>query len=181
MTPADFSDTAIEKLSGPHAGVATSRMRVHFSSTTDDWATPPDLFQKLDARWRFTLDVCANAENAKVPLFFTREQDGLAQSWAGNACWMNPPYGRAIGGWVAKAVSESRLPGTIVVALLPARTDTRWWSNWVAPFARVAFLRGRLKFGGAKSGAPFPSVIAVYPKRAKPKRTQLQLFTGGAK
>lgn len=77
-------------------------MSVHFSSATDLWATPQDFFDKLNAEFGFTLDVCANAENAKCADYFTAEQDGLAQDWRG-VCWMNPPYGREIGAWMRKA------------------------------------------------------------------------------
>jgi len=154
---------------------------VHFSSASIEWETPTELYRRLHHRWWFTLDVCATADNAKCPAWYDKEQDGLLQSWRGQTCWMNPPYGREIARWVQKAALESRGPGTVVVALLPARTDTRWWGDWVAPFARVTFIRGRLKFGGAKSGAPFPSALAVYPKKAKPPRLQLALFEGGAK
>jgi phage N-6-adenine-methyltransferase len=142
-------------------------MSVHpamFSSATDEWATPAELIAKLP--FRFELDVCATPENAKAPRFFTRADDGLTQEWRG-VCWMNPPYGRKVTGrWVAKAAA-SALEGATVVCLLPARTDTRWFQDFVYPVLRarpndVRFLRGRLKFGGAKHGAPFPSVLVVF-------------------
>ena len=129
-----------------------------FSSESVEWETPQDLFDKLNNVFQFTLDVCATPENAKCSVYFTKEQDGLAQSWKGHRCFMNPPYGRDIKQWVrAAAISEA-----LVVGLLPARTDTEWWHVWVAPYASVRFLRGRLKFGNAKTSAPFPSVIAVW-------------------
>lgn len=145
------------------------------SSVTDEWATPRDLFARLNARWRFELDPCATQENAVCERYFTRAENGLLQRWQGRV-FVNPPYGREIGRWVQKAALESRNPDTVVVALLPARTDTRWWGDWVAPFARVTFIRGRLKFGGARSGAPFPSALAVYPKKARPPKLQLELL-----
>jgi phage N-6-adenine-methyltransferase len=137
------------------------------SSTTDEWATPPDLFGRL-SRWfgPFDLDVCATVENAKCPRYFTREVDGLQQEWAGR-CWMNPPYGRAVGKWVRKAW-ESSGSGAIVVCLLPARPDTRWWQEYVIPYAAtVDFLPGRVRFGGATSGAPFPSAVVVFHPQAE--------------
>jgi site-specific DNA-methyltransferase (adenine-specific) len=132
-----------------------------FSSATDQWATPPLFFERWDGVFRFTLDVCADASNAKCARYFTREQDGLHQAWAPEICWMNPPYGREIGRWVRKAYEESH-KGATVVCLLPARTDTAWWHDYVMKHASITFIRGRLKFGDAKSGAPFPSVIATF-------------------
>jgi phage N-6-adenine-methyltransferase len=130
------------------------------SSNTDKWATPQWLFDTLDAHYQFGLDVCALAENAKCKKYFTPDQNGLKQKWEG-MCWMNPPYGREIGKWVKKA-NDSSLEGAIVVALLPARTDTAWFWDYVYYTAKIEFIRGRLKFGDGKGGAPFPSMIAVW-------------------
>lgn len=148
-----------------------------FSSATDEWATPIDLLEALRSQFDFELDVCATKENAKAPRFFTREQDGLKQVWRSVdgkpcVCWMNPPYGRTIKFWIAKA-AESAAQGATVVCLLPARTDTKWWHRHCYPVLRarpddVEFLEGRLKFGGAKSGAPFPSVLVVFRPPASP-------------
>jgi len=141
-----------------------SRMGVHYSSETDDWSTPPDLFAKLDGEFRFDLDVCASEENAKCTLFFNRETDGLSQEWRG-AVWMNPPYGNEIVAWVAKAY-EAAQDGATVVCLLPARTDTRWWWDFCR-YGEVRFLRGRLKFGGGDTGAPFPSAVVIFGREPK--------------
>lgn len=131
------------------------------SSDKQDWETPQWLFDMLDAEFGFTLDVCATAENAKVPQFYSPEMDGLSKPWTG-VCWCNPPYGRAVWRWVKKAYEESR-KGATVVMLLPARTDTRWFHEWVYErAAEIRFLRGRLRFGGAKNSAPFPSMIVVF-------------------
>lgn len=131
-----------------------------FSSKTDLWSTPQDLFDDLDRVYRFEVDVCATPENAKCAVFYTREHDGLAQDWRGT-CWMNPPYGREIGKWVAKARRSAEENGATVVCLLPARTDTRWWHEHCA-LGSVTFIKGRLKFGGSNTGAPFPSAIVVF-------------------
>lgn len=134
---------------------------VHFSSASDDWATPQSFFDALNDEFHFDLDVCASPENAKCARFFTRDVDGLAYRWSGR-CFMNPPYGRQIGKWVAKA-RRSAEEGATVVCLLPARVDTRWWhDNVIAGGAEVRFVRGRLKFGGAKHGAPFPSAVVIF-------------------
>lgn len=132
-----------------------------FSSATHEWETPQWLFDELDAEWGFTLDPCATAENAKCSKYYTKEQDGLIQDWSGEIVFMNPPYGREIGKWVQKAYEES-LKGAVVVCLLPSRTDTTWWHEYVMKSDNIKFLRGRLKFGGGKNSAPFPSVIVVF-------------------
>jgi len=134
-------------------------MSVHFSSKTDLWATPQKFFDKYDAIFNFTLDVCATKDNAKCAAYYTIEDNGLSQSWAG-VCWMNPPYGREIGVWMKKAY-ESSLQGATVVCLVPSRTDTKWWHDY-AMQGQIEFIKGRLKFGDAKNSAPFPSAIVVF-------------------
>ena len=106
-----------------------------------------------------TTDVCATPDNAKCEQYFTPEMDGLKQEWTGR-CWMNPPYGRQIGQWLKKAY-ESAQGGALVVCLIPSRTDTSWWHDYVMR-GNVEFLRGRLKFSDSKSCAPFPSAIVVF-------------------
>ena len=130
-----------------------------FSSKSDEWETPKWLFDALHIEFGFDLDVCATKDNAKCSRYFTKAQDGLSQTWAGT-CWMNPPYGRQIGKWAEKAYQSGR-GGATVVCLLPARTDTKWWQEWCMR-GEIFFLKGRLKFGGAKQGAPFPSAIVVF-------------------
>lgn len=131
---------------------------VHFKSDRHDWETPQFLFDGLNAEFRFELDVCATAKTAKCRRYFTPEDDGLTQEWAG-VCWMNPPYGREIERWMAKAV-DSAHGGALVVCLVPARTDTRWWHKY-ARRGEIRYLRGRLRFGDATNAAPFPSAIVV--------------------
>lgn len=130
------------------------------TSTTDEWATPQDLFDRLNACFRFTLDPCATKENHKAPKYYTREQDGLKQDWGGEIIWCNPPYGRTIGEWIKRCAEHQG----IAVMLIPARTDTRWWHQYIDgnPNASVHFIKGRLKFGGAKNPAPFPSAIVIF-------------------
>ena len=131
-----------------------------FSSKTDLWETPKDLFDKLNKEFHFALDVCATPENAKCEEFYTKEQDGLKQPWKGTV-WCNPPYGRQIGEWVRRAFLAS-VSGSTVVMLLPARTDTRWFHEYIYGKAEIRFIRGRLKFGGSKNSAPFPSMVVVF-------------------
>lgn len=131
-----------------------------FSSKTDMWATPQDFFDKLNEEFNFTVDVCAIPENAKCDKFFTPEMNGLKQEWQG-VCWCNPPYGREIGKWVEKAYIASTF-GATVVMLLPARTDTKWFHEYIYTKAEIRFIKGRLKFGNSKTAAPFPSMVVIY-------------------
>lgn len=134
-----------------------------FSSASNEWATPQWLFDALNRRFQFTLDVCATGHNAKCARFcdLGHGVDGLSFPWAGERCWMNPPYSREITRWVVKARQEAER-GSLVVGLLPARTDARWWQENVQGHADVRFIAGRLKFGDAKASAPFPSAVAVW-------------------
>ena len=133
---------------------------VLFSSKSVVWETPQDLFDKLNAEFHFDLDVCALPENAKCEKYYTPEDDGLSQPWNG-ICWCNPPYGRTIGKWVQKAY-ETFAGGGTVVMLLPARTDTKWFHEYIYNKAEIRFIKGRLKFGNSKNAAPFPSMIVVF-------------------
>jgi site-specific DNA-methyltransferase (adenine-specific) len=136
---------------------------VMFSSETDMWATPQDFFDKLNEEFHFTLDPCATSENAKCERYFTEDDDGLKQDWQGNVVFCNPPYGRAIKGWVKKCYEESKKPNTKVVLLIPARTDTSYFHDYIYNIAtEIRFIRGRLKFGDAKNSAPFPSMVVIF-------------------
>ena len=146
-------------------------LAVHFSSATDEWATPQWLFDALHREFAFTLDPCATRENAKCPRFFTREDDGLLQNWGDEVVFMNPPYGAMISRWMWKAYDSAR-KGATVVCLVPARTDTAWWHN-SAMKGEVRLLRGRLKFGNATNSAPFPSAIVIF----RPPQFSLTEFT----
>jgi site-specific DNA-methyltransferase (adenine-specific) len=134
-----------------------------------DWATPPDLFERLDAEFAFSVDVCASPWNAKLAKYFSEQQDGLAQDWSGERCFLNPPYGTTISLWLRKAFEETRWKCPLVVALIPARSDTRWFQTWVLGSAdEVRFLKGRVRFqrqDGEAWSAPFPSALAIYRGR----------------
>lgn len=136
--------------------------KLMFSSAKDDWETPQDLFDELDDEFHFTLDAASSDLNAKCEKHYTIEDDGLSQSWAGNNVFLNPPYGRTMKDWMRKAYEESQRENTTVVALVPARTDTAWFHDYVYGKAELRFLRGRLKFGGCENSAPFPSLVVVY-------------------
>ena len=127
---------------------------------TDVWSTPRDLFAVLDMEFGFTLDPCANAENATCARFFTEHENGLLRSWAEEVVFMNPPYSQCEA-WMRKAYGEAKNEGATAVCLVPARTDTAWWHDF-AMKGEIRLLRGRLRFGNAKANAPFPSAIIVF-------------------
>lgn len=137
-----------------------------YNSKTDEWATPQDFFNRLDAEFHFNLDPCANKYNHKCEKYFTKDQDGLSKNWGGYQVFCNPPYGRNIGRWIQKAYEESKKPDTLVVMLIPARTDTRWFHDWIYGKSEIRFIKGRLKFGGSKNNAPFPSMVVIYKQEA---------------
>lgn len=137
-------------------------MEVHYSSKSNEWATPQKLFDELNEEFNFTLDPCETDENAKCNKHFTIEDDGLSKDWSKDVVFMNPPYGREIKKWIKKAYEES-LNGATVVCLIPARTDTTYWHDFIFDKADdIRFLKGRLKFGNSKNSAPFPSAIVLY-------------------
>lgn len=142
-----------------------------FSGKRPDWETPDAFFAKLHSFYRFDLDVAASAGNAKTPRFFTQQEDGLRQSWAGARVWCNPPYGRGLCAWIDKAITE-RQTAKLIVMLLPARTDTQWFHRAVAT-AKPVFLKGRLRFKGASAPAPFPSLLLCWGTRPHGKAAAL--------
>jgi site-specific DNA-methyltransferase (adenine-specific) len=133
-----------------------------YSCRSEEWPTPVDFFANLDQEFHFTLDPCATASNAKCPMFFTKEQDGLAQDWGRHRAFCNPPYGKTMRAWARKCLHAS-WDGALVVLLAHARTDTRWFHESVYGKAQeIRFVRGRLRFGDRQQSAPFPSLVAVY-------------------
>ncbi|QHJ77211.1 MAG: hypothetical protein [Bacteriophage sp.] len=139
-----------------------------FSSNRDDWETPEDLFEQIEHLYGpFTLDPASSDKNAKTVKHFTIEDDGLKRSWKGETVFVNPPYGRKISEWVRKAFEEHFLNGVKVVMLLPARTDTKWFHDYIYKLkdVEILFLEGRVKFeidGKSLNSAPFPSMVVVY-------------------
>lgn len=131
-----------------------------FTSNTYEWATPKEFYKELDNEFNFTLDPCATDENHKCDKYFTKDDDGLKQNWGGYRVFCNPPYGREIGKWVEKAYNENN-NGTFIVMLLPARTDTKWFHDFIYNKYEILFLKGRLKFNDQKKAAPFPSMIVI--------------------
>jgi len=146
-----------------------------YSSDKKNWETPAELFNELDREFGFNLDPAASDNNAKCEHYFTPEENGLREPWClfvegttrAGRVFCNPPYGREVGKWVEKGCREAESGNAEVVAmLLPARTDTRWFHDYIYGRAdEIRFLRGRLKFGGADNSAPFPSMVVVWRDR----------------
>lgn len=136
---------------------------VHFSSASGNWSTPQDFFDKLNEEFHFTLDPCADGLNHKCEKYYTEEQDGLKQDWSGEIVFCNPPYGRDVPKWVQKCFNEVYAGECkCAVMLLNARTDTRWFHDYIYRRAEIRFVKGRLKFGGQAQPAPFPSMVVVF-------------------
>lgn len=136
-----------------------------FTSNSIEWGTPQKLFDELNAEFHFTLDPCANEENHKCDKYFTMEDDGLSKSWEREVVFCNPPYGRALHKWVEKCYEEHIKHNITVVMLIPARTDTSYFHDYIYHNSEIRFIRGRLKFNDGNNPAPFPSMIVVYRGR----------------
>ena len=149
-----------------------------FSSKSLEWATPQHFFDQLENMFgAFTLDPCANESNYKVKKRFTVQDNGLEKDWGGHQVFMNPPYGRQIKHWIKKAYEEGKDGNTKVVMIIPARTDTKYWHEYVMKASEIYFVKGRLKFGDSQNSAPFPSAVVVFDGALiKYDRGALQVF-----
>lgn len=130
------------------------------SSNSSEWTTPDYFFKDLNKEFNFTLDPCSTHENAKCQKHFTKEEDGLKQNWSNDIVFCNPPYGKELPLWIEKAYNENK-KGALVVLLIPARTDTKYFHKYIYNQHEIRFLKGRLKFNGSKNSAPFPSMVVV--------------------
>lgn len=130
------------------------------TSATAEWATPQSFFDELNKEFKFTLDPCSTPVNRKCEKYYTKEDDGLTKDWSGETVFCNPPYGRELPRWVKKCHEES-LRGATVVMLIPARTDTSYFHDYIYGTHEIRFIRGRLRFGGCDQNAPFPSMVVV--------------------
>lgn len=140
---------------------------------TVEWATPQAFFDKLNEEFRFTLDPCSTHENAKCVNHYTRAENGLVQNWGAQRVFCNPPYGRELPQWVRKCYEEAQR-GALVVMLIPSRTDTRWFHEYIYGKAEIRFVRGRLKFGDGLGTAPFASMVVIF--RTGKAQEDLTLF-----
>lgn len=150
-----------------------------FTSNSDEWATPTDFYDKLDEEFNFTLDACASDQNHKCDRYFTKETDGLKFAWGGETVFCNPPYSQ-IAAWVKKAFYESKNDNTTIVMLIPARTDTQYFHNYILHRSEIRFVKGRIKFSGSKNNAPFPSMVVVFRGPQNKDNGQLSLFGGAS-
>ena len=134
------------------------------SSNKNNWETPQWLFDEILNEFHLEVDVCANYTNRKLNVYFDKQTDGLSREWdcETGGYWMNPPYGREIIKWVKKAYDSNQKHNSLIVALLPARTDTKWFHDFIYNKAEIRFIKGRLKFSGSKNSAPFPSMIVIW-------------------
>lgn len=150
----------------------TQTQNLMFSSKSDEWETPHDFYEKLNKKYKFTLDPCATHENHKCEKYYTAESDGLTQSWAHETVFVNPPYGD-VGAWVQKACQEYTKKGATVIMLIPSRTDTKYWHDYIMKYSStIYFVKGRLKFKNKViadftgktdlSPAPFPSAVIEF-------------------
>jgi len=149
---------------------------------TVEWGTPQETFDKLNDEFNFTLDPCASHSNHKCEKYYTIEDDGLSKSWAKERVFMNPPYGNAASNWIAKAYFE-RQHAEVIVGLLPARTDTRWFHDYVYKKAELRFIKGRLKFvgpDGTVGTATFPSMVVIWKNNSRPVREAAAIRTARA-
>ncbi len=129
------------------------------------YPTPQWLFDQYDAEFHFSIDVAADSSNTKCARYYTIHDDGLSQSWKNEVVWCNPPYGNIMP-WVKKAHQES-LTGTTTVMLLPCRTETKWWHDYIAPYAKIHWIRKKIKFGGQRDTAPFACAIFIFRPQLK--------------
>ena len=134
------------------------------SSQTVEWATEQAFFDQVNREFSFTVDVAADAGNAKCERFYDIDSDGLMQDWGGETVWCNPPYGDRIKDWMYKAATSE----ATTVLLVPARTDVKWFHEIVLPRAEVRFIKGRLRFGGSKDPAPFPTMLVIFRPQESP-------------
>ncbi|MCC6117631.1 phage N-6-adenine-methyltransferase [Lactiplantibacillus plantarum] len=138
-----------------------------FTSNKEDWETPSDFFNDLNKKYHFKWDLAASDDNAKCSNYFTHDDNSLEQNWGGldGNLFINPPYGRELKLWVEKASKTHLKSGQYLVMLIPSRTDTSYWHDYIFNHAEIEFLRGRLKFevgGISGDSAPFPSALVIY-------------------
>lgn len=134
---------------------------VMYSSKSNEWATPLEFYKELDNEFHFNLDPCSDDTNYKCEKHFTLADDGLSQNWGGCRVFCNPPYSD-ISKWVEKSFREGHKDNTIVVMLIPARTDTKYFHDYILHRSEIRFVKGRLKFGEGKNSAPFPSMVVIF-------------------
>lgn len=138
--------------------------KVLFSSESDEYETPQYLFDYYNNIYHFNLDVCASRDNHKCNLYYDKNENGLLKTWHGYSVWCNPPYSN-IYKWVQKCYFENLMNNVNIVLLIPARTDTKYFHEYIYNKHEIKFIKGRLKFNNMKTAAPFPSMIVIFHSR----------------
>ena len=132
------------------------------SSKSNEWATPQDFYDELNDEFGFTLDPCSTDENCKCVKHYTATDNGLLKDWSNEVVFMNPPYCGQSADWIRKAFLESK-KGSLVVCLIVSSTDRSYWHDYIFPYAaQIRFVRGRLKFNGVSTTAPFASAVVIF-------------------
>lgn len=137
------------------------KSNIIFSHNHDEWETPQGFYNKLNDEFNFNLDPCSDGKNNKCTKFFTKQQNGLLQDWSGYRVFCNPPYSE-ISKWVEKSYREGVKDNTLVVLLIPVRTDTKYFHDFILNRSEIRFVKGRIKFVGGENSAPFPSMIVIF-------------------
>ncbi len=132
--------------------------------SSTEWETPQNFFDSLNAEFHFTVDVCASAENNKLPQYWGRQDYALGKDWSHDICWMNPPYNQDIWKWVEKAYLESQKGATVVTLIQGRSTDTKMWHNYVMRSSEICLIKDRLQFkrDGVSARANISSVVVVF-------------------
>lgn len=143
---------------------------IYVTNNNDEWETPQDLFEEYNKIYNFKLDACASAENKKCNIYFNKENNALLKEWCYSSVWCNPPYSRGnIDKFVKKCFEEWKKYNNNIVLLIPAKTDTLYFHNYILPYCKIIFIKGRLRFNNTKNCAPFPSIICIYEKKERKK------------
>lgn len=144
-----------------------------FTSDNQKWETPIELFDKLNEVFDFKYDLAAEDITAKCKNYYTPEDDAFNYTWD-QTSYLNPPYGREQIKWIERAYEQSKKNGNTIVCLIPARPDTKIWHNVIFNYAKsICFIKGRLKFGGSKDSAPFPSALIIFSNNLTDKQIEL--------
>lgn len=138
--------------------------KVLFSSKRNNWTTPKELFNILDNQFHFTLDACADEYNHLCDKYYTEQDSCLNHSFENEVVFMNPPYSRNMRVFIKKCYDEARIHNAKIVLLVPSRTDTQWFHNYIYNRfnVQIEFIKGRLHFDNSIQGAPFPSMLVYF-------------------
>lgn len=134
-----------------------------FTSNNQEWETPQKLFEELNKEFNFTLDACASKSNHKLERYYTEKDSALNHSWKDERVFINPPYNR--NKEFIKKCFDERESARVIVLLIPARTDTKYFHEYIYHHAEIRFIKGRLKYelnGKSLNSSPFPSMLVIW-------------------